>query len=164
MLTTDLDTAWVRPQTSGRFASLMELYENNYLLVRLFVPALRSMDEACYVSRVPGCMDLELSQIEHNRYTTTFNLTYRFTSTDRKSCEPDLTIRIYHDARTCEVVTGIIGTRRTEHRRVRNLDESWRMNRFLYKWLRYCMYQGHQFTTLTPLPNPESGRKTILPV
>lgn len=160
MLIKDLD----RPKTSGRFNSLMELYENNYMLVRLFIPKLRTMvpgiEEGCYasnslyVSRVPGCMDLELSQIEHSRYTTTFNLTYRFTALDRKTREPDLTIRIYHDARTCEVVTGIIGARRTEHRRVRSLDKSWRMNRFLHKWIRYCIIQGHDFSNVAPQQRP----------
>lgn len=134
----------------------MELYENNYMQVRVFMPTLRGMPDGRYISHVPGCMDLELSQIDHSRYTSTFNLTYRFTSADRNPCEPDLTIRIYHDARTCEVVTGIIGARRTDDRKVRNLDESWRMNRFLHKWIRYCMLQGHDFSDVKPVTDIES--------
>lgn len=133
-------------RTSGRFASLMELYENNYMLVRLLIPELRTLDEGHYVSRVSDAMDLELSQIEHSRYTTTFNLTYRFENSLRQPREPDLTIRLYHDARTAEVVTGLIQTQRAESRRKRGLDDSWQLNRFLFKWLRYCLHQGHLFS------------------
>jgi len=136
-----------KPRTSGRFASLMELYENNYMLIRLLAPDLRHFQSDTYISRVEGCLDLELSQIEHNRYTTTFNLTYRFRQPGRAPKEPDLTIRLYHDARACEVVSGLISSRRGEQRRVRQLDESRRLNRFLFKWLRYCLRQGHGFTS-----------------
>lgn len=137
-----------KPKTSGRFASLMELYENNYMQLRLLVPQLRTLNEGLYISRVKGCLDLELSQIEQNRYTTTFNLTYRFSDRMRGAREPDLTIRIYHDARTCEVVTGLIRTARSDQRKSRNLDESWRRNRFLHKWVRYCIRQGHGFDSI----------------
>lgn len=140
-------TELAKPNTSGRFASLMELYENNYMLVRLLMPNLRHFSADCYVSRVAGCLDLELSQIEHNRYTTTFNLTYRFSQPGRSAREPDLTIRLYHDARACEVISGLINSRRSDQRRVRNLDESRRLNRFLHKWIRYCLHQGHSFTS-----------------
>ena len=132
-------------RTSGRFASLMELYENNYILARLLIPGLREAGAGVHISKAPGCLDLELSQIEHQRYTTTFNLTYRFTTPGRSEREPDLTIRLYHDARTCEVVSGLISNRRTVPRRVRQLDESRLLNRFLCKWLRYCLKQGHSF-------------------
>jgi len=139
-----------KPRNSGRFASLMELYENNYMLVRLLAPELRQLREERYVSKVQGCLDLELSQIEHHRYTTTFNLTYRFRQPGRAPREPDLSVRLYHDARACEVVSGLISSRRSEQRRVRKLDESRRLNRFLYKWLRYCLYQGHGFSENVP--------------
>lgn len=123
----------------------MELYENNYILARLLIPQLRDVGPGVYLSKAPGCLDLELSQIEHQRYTTTFKLTYRFTTPGRAPREPDLAIRLYHDARTCEVVSGLLSSKRTSPRRVRQLDESRRLNRFLCKWLRYCLYQGHSF-------------------
>ena len=136
-------------KTSGRFASLMELYEKNYCLIRLLIPTLRTLSDNVYVSTVSGCLDLELRQIEHSRYTTTFNLTYHFSeSHHREEFEPDLTIRLYHDARTCEVVTGLLRTARNDHRRSRNLEESLRLNRFLHRWLTYCIRQGHSFKAL----------------
>ncbi len=149
-------------RTSGRFASLMELYENNYMLVRLLIPELRSLQDGHYVSRISDAMDLELSQIEHCRYTTTFNLTYRFENSLRQPCEPDLTIRLYHDARTAEVVTGLIQTQRAESRRKRGLDDSWQLNRFLFKWLRYCLHQGHLFSI--PSSQTMAGKNIIKPL
>jgi len=109
------DTKVLRPKTTGRFNSLMEL------------------------------LPLELSAIEHSRFTTTFKLTYLFSSTSRHDREPDLTIRLYHDARTCEVMSGLIPAGRSVSRRTRDLDDGYRLNRFLNKWVSYCLRQGHGF-------------------
>jgi len=90
----------------------MELYEKNYMLIRLLVPDLKSLQGSHYVSKPDGLLPLELSKIEHNRYTTTFKLTYLFSSASRHDREPDLVIRLYHDARTCEVMSGLIPSMR----------------------------------------------------
>ena len=140
----------LRPRTSDRFSSLMELYERNYILVRLLAPRLREMEAGDHVSRIEGAMPLELSGVEHGRYTTTFNLTYRFSSRHRNAREPDLAIRLYHDARTCEVMSGLLPGETEEPRRTRDLDEGWRLNRFLHRWLGYCLRQGHGFGAARP--------------
>ena len=137
-----------KPRNSGRFASLMDLYEQNYVLMRLLAPDLKSMPHASFVSRVPGAMALELTVLEHSRYTSTFRLTYRFAGNSprgRNQREPDLAIRLYHDARACEVMSGLMPEGRIEIRRKRDLEEGRRLNRFLQKWLSYCLRQGHQF-------------------
>jgi uncharacterized protein YqiB (DUF1249 family) len=131
------------------FAALMEMYEVNYLRLRLLCPALSSMPDRA-VSRADGALDLHLDVLERSVYTTTLRLTYLFEHRDpaaRRS--PDLEIRVYHDARQAEVL------RRAEHGRVieaasgrAGLELKWRLNRFLYKWLGYCRHQGHCF------PNP----------
>jgi len=127
----------------------MELYENNYMLIRLLAPGLKSYRNDSYVSQPDGLLPLELSAIEHNRYTTTFKLTYLFSANisnnTRHDREPDLTIRLYHDARTCEVMSGLIPSMKTESRRTRDLDDGYRLNRFLHKWVSYCIHQGHGF-------------------
>lgn len=138
-----------RPRTSDRFASLMELYERNYVLIRLLVPELKGMQPGYFVSRHQNAMPLELSVLSHSRYTSTFNLTYRFNeklARGRSQCEPDLVIRLYHDARSCEVMSGLLPEGRIEVRRTRDLDEGRRLNRFLNKWLSYCIRQGHCFS------------------
>lgn len=150
-----------RPKNSNRFASLMELYEQNYLLVRLLVPELKTMRSGSFVSSAPGAMPLELSDIVHSRYTSTFKLTYRFAgpaSKGRSEREPDLVIRLYHDARTCEVMSGLMPEGRIVSRRVRDLDEGRRLNRFLGKWLNYCIRQGHGFPGAAAMQEPaDSG-------
>lgn len=137
-----------KPRNSGRFASLMDLYEQNYLLMRLLAPELRTMASGNYVSHAPCGMPLELQEVRHSRYTTTFKLTYRFSNSGklRKLYEPDLDIRLYHDARSCEVMSGLLPEGRLQVRRQRDLVEGWRLNRFLNKWLSYCLRQGHGFT------------------
>lgn len=161
------DTLMLRPKTTGRFNSLMELYENNYMLIRLLAPGLKAYQASSYVSRPDGLLPLELSEIEHNRYTTTFKLTYLFSSKTRHAREPDLTIRLYHDARTCEVMSGLISASRFESRRTRDLDDGYRLNRFLHKWVSYCLRQGHGFDqAAAPMQQdrvPNQSEATITP-
>lgn len=137
-----------KPRNSDRFATLMDLYEQNYMLVRLLAPELKHMGDGTFVSRVPGAIPLELSDLVHSRYTSTFRLTYRFSSSNlrgRTEREPDLSVRLYHDARSCEVMSGLMPEGRIEVRRIRDLDEGRRLNRFMHKWLSYCLNQGHGF-------------------
>ncbi len=123
----------------------MDLYEQNYILMRLLAPGLRHYQNSVYLSEPEGVLPLELSAIEHNRYTTTFKLTYLFSDSLRSRREPNLTIRLYHDARTCEVMSGLIPSRKLELRRTRDLTDGYRLNRFLNKWTSYCLRQGHGF-------------------
>lgn len=134
-------------RTTERLARLMEGYESNYLLIRLLVPELASLEAGeRRLSRVDGCVDLMIDILERERYTTTFRLTYVFQEHEQQREEPDLTIRVYHDARTAEAMSGLIHGRRHEQRRRRDLDEGWILNRFLYKWIRYCLHRGHRFS------------------
>ena len=133
-------------RTTERLARLMEGYESNYLLVRLLVPGLAELQAGeRRVSQVEGCVDLNLEVLEKGRYTTTFRLTYIFSERGVSRDEPDLTIHVYHDARTAEAMSGLIHGRRHEQRRRRDLDEGWVLNRFLYKWIRYCLHRRHRF-------------------
>jgi uncharacterized protein YqiB (DUF1249 family) len=144
-----------RPKTIERFAALMELYEKNYVLMRLLSPELKDLESGVYVSQVQSSLPLELTVLSHSRYTSTFNLTYRFfesSNKGRSDREPDLAIRLYHDARACEVMSGLMPEGRVEVRRTRDLDEGRRLNRFLSKWLNYCFRQGHQFPCVPSSP------------
>ena len=144
-----------KAKTTERFGNLMELYERNYVQLRLLIPDLKKGPVATSVSQIPGCMTLYLQLTEQSPYTSTLRLTYRFieTSSDesgqkmgmRATSEPDLTIRVYHDARSAEVMSGLLHGQQHVPRKTRGLDGSWRLNRFLYKWLRYLLYRGHGF-------------------
>lgn len=137
------------------------------------------------ISRVVGAQDLYLRILEHRRYTTVVNLTYRLfpagidrggrerrnvdePSFDkggssregfcegRGALEPNARIHVYHDARAAELVSQ---NRRSSFRldhgaqasasppspKTPELERKWRMNRFLMKWLGFCLHQGHIF-------------------
>lgn len=132
----------------SRFARLMDLYEANYINMRLLLPALDQLQGDC-VSRVNGCLDLHIRVIEKSPYTSTLNLTYVFTDGNRDQYEPDLYVRVYHDARQAEVVSGLLHGQRHVKRCSRSLEGSWKLNRFLYKWLRYCLRRGHKVHATT---------------
>lgn len=128
------------------FVSLMDLYENNYLRIRRLIPCLNEIS-GCYISRRPGCMSLHLTILERTRFTTTIYLTYYFEESDRSVAEPALIVRIYHDAHQVEVLNGHLkhGRQQYDHIPEKTKRIKWKMNRFLYKWLGYCLFQGHRF-------------------
>lgn len=132
----------------GGYASLMDLYENNYLRLKKLLPEPEAFTGEA-VSVRDGCLDLHVVLLESSRYTSTYRLTYYFASGtgDAPVAEPDLTLRVYHDAALVEVLGG-----RLQHGRLRlkslpgeALRLKWKLNRFLYRWLGYCLHLGHQF-------------------
>jgi uncharacterized protein YqiB (DUF1249 family) len=132
------------------FGGLMDIYEQNYIRLRRLIPDLRKIGVTA-VSTVPGRMDLHYECLQCSKYTTVFRLTYKF-----ETYEPNLEIRVYHDARVAEVLASNVrmddaywkeqlkgsSLFRTD---VRNLQSKWRLNRFLQKWLQYCLQQGYKF-------------------
>lgn len=137
----------------GSFSALMDLYERNYIQMRRLLPVMPPAS-AVRVSQTPGSLDLHLRMVERCRYTSELLLTYQFSNEDGSPvAEPDLRIRVYHDARQAEVMTAhlrhdsvfsgdFLNTGRMDRAR---LYRRWRINRFLYKWLGYCLRQGHYF-------------------
>ena len=128
------------------FVSLMDLYENNFLRFKKLVPDLDALEQDAY-SRIDGCMGLHISVLERSRFTTTLRMTYHFTEDGCLYAEPDLRLRVYHDARLIEVLSGHLkhGRQKLDHLPADAKLEKWKLNRFLYKWLGFCLHQGHQF-------------------
>lgn len=106
-----------------------------------------------WISQAPDSIDLHLHVTERFRYTTELALTYHFHKEHKLIVEPDLHIRVYHDARQAEVLSA-----RLRHRPYFDYDYDghvngvridlrarWHVNRFLYKWLNYCLHQQHCF-------------------
>ena len=127
----------------------MELYECNYIRLRNLVPDVDVMPDVV-ISKIPSVLDLHLHVVERNKFTTTLNLTYYFS--DEQGCfpAPDMRVRMYHDAQVGEVIAcgRRRGVRHAEYNRMYHtysLVEKWYMNRFLQKWLGYCLMQGHRF-------------------
>ena len=136
----------------GSFTGLMTLYESNFIKLRDLVP-----DAACFarraVSKTSRDCDLHLEVQRRERYTTTLKLTYRFEDQPGTwVADPDIVLRIYHDAMLVEAVTGcerhsrhlkleeIVG-----HTHALELDRRWRNNILLNKWLDYLLDMGHGY-------------------
>lgn len=133
-------------ELSGTFAGLMDLYERNYISLRRLIPQM-PQSGSVLLSRASGGLDLHLEIVECFPYTTEVILTYQFSKQDQVLAEPNLHIRIYKDAQLAEVMSARL--RNWPEFQVQSgtqLSARWHVNRFLYKWLNYCLYQGHRFT------------------
>lgn len=129
----------------GGFVSLMDLYENNYMRFKKLAMDLEGVETEA-ISHVDGCLSLHLRIVERSRYTTTVFMTYFFDDDEEIVAEPELKLRIYHDAALIEVLAGHLhhGRQRINHLPATALNLKWRLNRFLYKWLGYCLHVGHE--------------------
>jgi uncharacterized protein YqiB (DUF1249 family) len=126
----------------------MDLYERNYINIRRLITVMPP-SQIYRVSRVPDSLNLHLQVIERFRYTTELSLTYHFYRDVGIVAEPDLRIKVYHDARLAEVMSAQLrnspGFGISAEVGNTELRARWRVNRFLYKWLSYCLRQGHRF-------------------
>jgi uncharacterized protein YqiB (DUF1249 family) len=148
MVSDDLCTiSWrARPRS---FVSLMTLYESNYIRLGWLVPDLRRM-RGSLTSAVAGEPALELAVVEQCRYTTALHMTYVVGEGAAVAREPQLEVRVYHDARLAEACGA--GSPPT-HPRLRRLaagvaasrGQRWSCNMLLNKWLEYCVESGHRF-------------------
>ena len=130
------------------FAGLMELYESNYIRIRKLCNNFKVIDEYT-VSRIRNGLDLHMHVTERTKYTVTINLSYHFTSKQELSDlqhYPNILIRIYFDAMQAEVLHRVSKPRhRYSLKNSHWLRQKWTDNRFLFKWLSFCLYQGHRF-------------------
>ncbi len=132
-----------RPNT---FAGLMEMYEHNYIKLRKLCGDINKLPEyRC--SHIDNALDLHIKVVERTKYTTTINLTYKFSPSSHHATRilPNIFIRVYFDAMQAEVLHREVKNP-SRPREWRKLGNKWRDNRFLYKWLSYCLAQGHSFT------------------
>ena len=124
---------------------LLTLCEENYRCLHRLVPQLRRL-RGKHCSVRPDHQDLHLTIVEQTPYTTLLRLTYEFPHPDGGLSDPDVVLRVYHDARQVEV----------EDLRQQNLPTNrlyeapglmnkWRLNLFVAKWLAFCVRQGHLF-------------------
>lgn len=128
------------------FIDLMDMYEHNYIRLRLFCGDIRQLPDET-ISTIDGTVAVRLTVLERASHTTIIMLTYLFDDGDRR---PDLKIQVYHDSRQADVISRncrITGRDlRVWEQQIDNiLLCRWRLNRFLYKWLNHLEYQGHSF-------------------
>lgn len=127
----------------------MSLYESNFVRLGWLFPQETQLG-ATMISEARGDLPLYLDVIEDCRYTTTLRLTYLFQDPDGWVADPDLRVRLYHDARMAEAMAC---TDHHRHAALREMDPGpgaelsrrWTRNVMLNKWLEYCSDKGHRF-------------------
>ncbi len=140
-----------RPASSPNLSGLMGLYEQNYRrLLRLLPEWPLPFDEA--VSRSSADRDLHMRVVERTKYTTTVHLTYFFEEADGRVSDPDMEVRLFHDAQLAEVLACGMHPRSLnfgdfDFESASAVDVRWGRNLFLNKWLDYLLTHGHGFAT-----------------
>lgn len=134
----------IRP---GSFGGLMALYESNFIKLTHLAGEPAQLDRI-YWSRPPGDCELRLTIDGRTKYTRLLHLTYVFEETDGVRVEPDMSLRVYLDARMVEVMGWAECQRHVILRKLarqidRELDRRWTCNMVLSKWLDYLLDMGH---------------------
>jgi uncharacterized protein YqiB (DUF1249 family) len=136
---------------------LQEVQEEIYRQLQLLIPDDIAWHDSL-ASRVSGSPLLRMQVIERHAYTLFLRLTYEFSEGEDRSYAPDAHIRFYSDAHLAEATsynTGQ-GCERTSHPSyppVQLLQQAWRRNRALDRWLDYLLKQGHCVATMQPAKN-----------
>jgi len=137
-----------------KLKQLQEVQEEIYRQLHLLLPDHVAFHDSL-LSCVPGSPVLRLEVLERHPYTTFLRLTYEFVEAEDRNYAPDAHIRFYHDAHMAEATsfnTGQ-GCNRTAHPSypaTQLLQQAWRRNRALDRWLDYLLRQGHSVTTMRP--------------
>ena len=149
MLVTSRTLWWTPRARPVRISALLELYERNFRMVEQLVPELDLPFEDVQ-SHSRSDLSLRLTVLERGPYTAVFRLTYEFAAESGKTFAPDLSVRVYRDARLAEALNN---TGRPMWRAVGEgdpeagcyLDSQWERNLMLHKWLHYLLEHGHGF-------------------
>jgi uncharacterized protein YqiB (DUF1249 family) len=144
-----------QPNSLARFPAirrLHEIQEEIYRQLHLLIPDQFAFYDVL-MSQVSGSPALRMEVLERHSYTTFFRLTYEFHEGEKRSYAPDAHIRFYHDAHIAEATSFNIGQGclRTAHPSypVRQImQQAWRRNRALDRWLDYILKQGHSVATM----------------
>ncbi len=156
-------TRWRKHSLVG----LCNIYDENFRLLLKLMPALTNLrryaewnnDAVVHLSMASDEPGLHCQIIDSAPYTTTFTLTHHFAesggagSDDGWLPDPDLTVRVYLDARQaetldcgrnahCEILRQFRGNARSA------VERRWQVNMLLNKWLHHLLARGHRFPVL----------------
>ncbi|MGH8399872.1 MAG: DUF1249 domain-containing protein [Gammaproteobacteria bacterium] len=127
------------------------MYESNHARLRQLLGNVAVLPVQS-VSSSHTDLALHVTRAERCRYTTSLHMTYHFESADGIQRDPDLLLRVYHDARLAEALSCCD---RPRHEALRGLllpaaselERRWSLNIMLNKWLEYCLDHRHVFRT-----------------
>tara|TARA_A100001234_G_scaffold125470_1_gene110009 strand:+ start:2921 stop:3367 length:447 start_codon:yes stop_codon:yes gene_type:complete len=125
------------------FVGLMTLYESNYVKLNHLFPNIKQYDDDRSI-KSPFGNDIQLGVNKKTKYTMIISMTYSFEESEIIEYEPNLTIKIYFDSRSAEVIG--IG-KLSKKNKLRDItyqnkdiiNQLWRRNIILNKWLDYII-------------------------
>ena len=125
------------------FVGLMTLYESNYIKLNHLFPKIRQYDTDKSI-KSPFGNDIHLGISKKTKYTMIVSMTYSFEEIDIIEYEPNLTIKIYFDSRSAEVIgVGKLNKksrlRDITYQNKNIINHLWRRNIILNKWLDYII-------------------------
>ncbi|MGA9853910.1 MAG: DUF1249 domain-containing protein [Gammaproteobacteria bacterium] len=131
------------------FAGLMTLYEGNHVRLRQLLGNLWHLPSKL-VSTSSTDLSIHLSLDGCSRYTTSMRMTYQLEAEGSILADPDLLVRIYHDARLAEAVSCCETPRRKVFSGLwvpaaDEFEKRWLLNILLNKWLEHCLDHRHIF-------------------
>ncbi len=120
----------------------------NYMKLMRLLPEMEDRDH--YEFALPAARDeinkVEIRVLERSRYTSTISI-IQHGILSRWLPAPSMTVRIYHDARSAEVIC--FERKRYfkakydyPNKQLFHRDEKSQLNRFLGEWLSHCLDQG----------------------
>jgi len=125
------------------FVGLMTLYESNYIKLNHLFPKIRQYDTDKSI-KSPFGNDIHLGISKKTKYTMIISMTYSFEESEIIEYEPNLIIKVYFDSRSAEVIS--IGKlskksklRDITYQNKNIINELWRRNIILNKWLDYII-------------------------
>lgn len=136
------------------FTGLMSLYETNHVRLRRLLGTLGDLPDAL-VTVSPHDLPLHVRVLERAPYTTVLHLTYWFPQHGALLADPDLTVRVYRDAKLAEACAC---APRPHHRALSPyaregrgaVEQRWIMNVMLGKWLDFLIGAGQRVAGRAP--------------
>lgn len=125
------------------FVGLMTLYESNYIKLNHLFPNIKQYDDDRSI-KSPFGNDIQLGVNKKTKYTMIISMTYSFEESEIIEYEPNLTIKIYFDSRSAEVIgIGKLSKksklRDITYQNKNIINQLWRRNIILNKWLDYII-------------------------
>jgi len=129
--------------------ALVDLTEETYNQLLFLIPdtQLKQGRYSCTAANdVSEEVFLYLDILEQTPYTTHLHLTYHFNNEHGKYTDPDVYLRVYHDAKQLEVLSlkqDMLPVESLyEHP---GLENKWQLLLFLNRWIVFCVAQGYLF-------------------
>ena len=125
------------------FVGLMTLYESNYIKLNHLFPNIKQYDDDRSI-KSPFGNDIQLGVNKKTKYTMIISMTYSFEESEIIEYEPNLTIKIYFDSRSAEVIgIGKLSKKNKlsdiTYQNKDIINQLWRRNIILNKWLDYII-------------------------